>query len=110
MTGAGAYSLAGLLRCPGDDPMLPVVRVYRRYQCPTCAVEVDAEFAESTVWEQVRRLRPVLVPEDVPQEQRGDVMRGVARAVVFVAASMTFRTLWLAHPAPTAVGTDSGAR
>lgn len=78
------WTLAGLLICPNRRTMAPGRRLHRIYLCACgCGAEVDADLAETTVWERVTRLRPWLVKRDTPHADRGATLRTVLARINF---------------------------
>ncbi len=97
------WNLAGLLTCPNRRRMVTGRRLYRIYLCDCgCGAEVDANLAETTIWERVTRLRPWLVKRDTPHADRGATLRAVLARINFLPGPR-FRLIWQpnarrAHP------------
>ena len=93
------WLLADVLVCPNGHRMIPARREHRQYRCPdpVCRRRVDAELAETVVWEQVTRLRPWLVPSTTPAGDRAAMLRSVLARVRVTPGRPSFRLTWQLH-------------
>lgn len=88
------YTLDSLMIDPDGHPMRPDQRTYRIYRCESCGTQVDAELAEATVWERVKRLRPTLIDPAAPALARHAELRKVLTAISYRPWSVTFSLHW----------------
>lgn len=94
---ADLYLLAALLVCPDDHRMIPGWRAHRQYRCGICRRAVDAELAETVVWERVTVLRPWFVASTTPATDRAACLRAVLARVRLGPIQASFQLTWRSH-------------